>query len=350
MPRRRRLATPRAAGPLPRRDRRARPRPRPAVDGRRRPARGGHDHPDDGRLGLDEGDRRRPTRLAAAQKAASDFVDQLPGRFKVGLVAFSTAPRVVQSPDDRPGRHPPGDRTTCRPTAGPPWATRSRRRSRRPASAPDRALGDPSSRRVDAGATRQASPAPSGSSTPTAAPSRRSSRPCCCPTARTRPASSSPTRPPQQAAAAGVPVYTIALGTADGVVEVPDDHGHAPHPQRPTGHRDAGGDRRDDRRPVLRGTDRAGPRPDLPEPRLADRLHERGAGGHPVVRRGGPAARRRRRRPRRPLVQPLPMIDVGTSSPHRGAATRSRGSGSVGARLLRLTGRLVVRTARLHLR
>ena len=39
-----------------------------------------------------------PTRLAAAQKAASDFIDQLPPTFKVGIVAFSTAPRIVVDP------------------------------------------------------------------------------------------------------------------------------------------------------------------------------------------------------------------------------------------------------------
>ncbi len=39
-----------------------------------------------------------PTRLAAAQQAAADFVNQLPAKFKIGLVAFSTAPRVVVSP------------------------------------------------------------------------------------------------------------------------------------------------------------------------------------------------------------------------------------------------------------
>ena len=47
-----------------------------------------------------------PSRLAAAQKAASDFVDQLPDTFQVGLVVFSTAPRVAVSPTtDRVALH-----------------------------------------------------------------------------------------------------------------------------------------------------------------------------------------------------------------------------------------------------
>ena len=41
-----------------------------------------------------------PTRLAAAQQAASDFVDQLPESFRVGLVVFSTEARIVTTPTD----------------------------------------------------------------------------------------------------------------------------------------------------------------------------------------------------------------------------------------------------------
>jgi Ca-activated chloride channel homolog len=39
-----------------------------------------------------------PTRLAAAQRAANTFIDQLPLRVLVGAVAFSTAPDGVQAP------------------------------------------------------------------------------------------------------------------------------------------------------------------------------------------------------------------------------------------------------------
>jgi Ca-activated chloride channel family protein len=40
----------------------------------------------------------RPTRLAAAKQAARRFVDGIPARINVGLLAFSTRPRVLQSP------------------------------------------------------------------------------------------------------------------------------------------------------------------------------------------------------------------------------------------------------------
>lgn len=39
-----------------------------------------------------------PTRLRAAMKAANTFIDQLPGTARVGVVAFSSTPDVVQQP------------------------------------------------------------------------------------------------------------------------------------------------------------------------------------------------------------------------------------------------------------
>ena len=40
----------------------------------------------------------QPTRLAAAERAAGTFIDQLPGKVRVGAIAFSSAPNEVQSP------------------------------------------------------------------------------------------------------------------------------------------------------------------------------------------------------------------------------------------------------------
>ena len=45
-----------------------------------------------------ESDDVRPDRLAAAQKAANTFIDQVPSKVRVGIVAFSTAADAVQSP------------------------------------------------------------------------------------------------------------------------------------------------------------------------------------------------------------------------------------------------------------
>jgi Ca-activated chloride channel homolog len=40
----------------------------------------------------------KPTRLGAAQRAMSSFLAKLPGKFKVGLVSFSTEPNVLVAP------------------------------------------------------------------------------------------------------------------------------------------------------------------------------------------------------------------------------------------------------------
>jgi Ca-activated chloride channel family protein len=40
-----------------------------------------------------------PTRLAAAERAANTFIDELPRNVRVGAIAFSTSPDAVQAPD-----------------------------------------------------------------------------------------------------------------------------------------------------------------------------------------------------------------------------------------------------------
>jgi Ca-activated chloride channel family protein len=40
----------------------------------------------------------QPTRLAAAERAANTFIDQLPGKARVGAVAFSSSPDAAQAP------------------------------------------------------------------------------------------------------------------------------------------------------------------------------------------------------------------------------------------------------------
>ena len=171
-----------------------------------------------------------PTRLAAAQKAANDFVDQLPATVRIGLVAFSTAPRVVvAATTDRAAVHAGidnlqsgggtalGDAIAASleaagldpATAGSPAAT--------PSTDPS-ASADPSA--------PVASAAPSTSADPTA------TAPVVATVLLSDGANSvgalEPIQAAEMAAALNVPVYTIALGTADGTVTVPDELG-VPH-------------------------------------------------------------------------------------------------------------------------
>jgi Ca-activated chloride channel family protein len=169
-----------------------------------------------------------PTRLAAAQKAASDFVDQLPKTFKVGLVAFSTAPRILVNPTtDRAAVHDAIDHLVA--SGG-------------------TALGDAiASSLVAAGLnpddptvaspawpSPSASASPSSSASPSASPSASgddatAQAPIVATVLLSDGANSTGVREPLDAAgdaaALGVPIYTIALGTSDGVVDVRGNDG-----------------------------------------------------------------------------------------------------------------------------
>ncbi len=162
-----------------------------------------------------------PTRLVAAQQAAADFIDQLPARFRVGLVVFSTEPRVLVTP------------TTDR-------AAISEALARLRADG-GTAMGDAIEAAVEAGATApppeslpsaspSPSPSPSPSADPSASPGAAADEPPLVATVLLSDGSNSagklePVDAAEQAAVAGVPVYTIALGTDQGSVEVQDEFG-----------------------------------------------------------------------------------------------------------------------------
>lgn len=163
-----------------------------------------------------------PTRLAAAQKAASDFADQVPAAFKIGLVAFSTGARVVVPPTtDRVALHGALDNL---------------------AAGGGTALGDAIGLSLEAaGSVVPGSTVPGSSPAPSASPAPSSSPPAsgsAVPPAepplvatvllsdgKNSTGSLEPIAAAELAAARGVPVYTIALGTANGVIELPDDRG-----------------------------------------------------------------------------------------------------------------------------
>jgi Ca-activated chloride channel family protein len=158
----------------------------------------------------------QPTRLVAAQKAASDFVDQLPASFRVGLVTFSTAPSVLVSPTtDRVAIHRALDSLVAEGGTS---------------------LGDAIATSLDAaglsrptGVGATPSPAPSGSVAPSPSASPSGEPPLVATVLLSDGANSTgrlePLDAAAQAAALAVPVYTIALGTPNGTVQVRDDRG-----------------------------------------------------------------------------------------------------------------------------
>lgn len=162
-----------------------------------------------------------PSRLAAAKQAASDFVDGLPAGVKVGLVAFSTAPRVLVSPTtDRAAIHQGIDDLAARGGTALGDAI---------VTSLEAAGLDPSSR-ANPNGTPTPSPEPSSSAAPSPSPSAGTTeRPVIATVLLSDGANSTgdlePLPAAEQAAALGVPIYTIALGTSDGVVTVPDDLG-----------------------------------------------------------------------------------------------------------------------------
>jgi Ca-activated chloride channel homolog len=135
-----------------------------------------------------------PTRLEAAKAAASTFLDNLPERFRVGLVSFSNATRVLEEPtDDREAV-----RTSLESIQGEVGT----------------AIGD-AIRDSIALAPRQEN-------------GKRSDKHLFAVLLLSDGANSAGVNPLDvldEAKEAGVPIYTIALGTDAGTVDIPNEYG-----------------------------------------------------------------------------------------------------------------------------
>jgi Ca-activated chloride channel family protein len=150
-----------------------------------------------------EADDVAPDRLAAAQKAANAFLDQVPGKVRVGIVAFSTAPDAVQ----------------------PPTTDREPVRQIIDAQFPDGATdtGDALTNALNA-IEHDTGPGTGGKKPPAAIVLLSDGK---WTTGR------DPVGVAQLAGQAKVPIYTVALGTADGVVSGPGFGGYVPVPPDP---------------------------------------------------------------------------------------------------------------------
>jgi Ca-activated chloride channel family protein len=174
-----------------------------------------------------------PTRLAAAQDAAAKFLDLLPAKFRVGLVAFSTEARIVVTPTTDRGAVRDGLaalRANGGTALGDAIALSLEAAGLNAVVTPAPSTGVPgasprTSNRPSASAA-PSSPNPSGSPAPSPAPSQP---PVVATVLLSDGANSTgrlqPLDAAQQAATANMPVYTIALGTPSGTVQIPNQFG-----------------------------------------------------------------------------------------------------------------------------
>lgn len=152
-----------------------------------------------------------PTRLAAAQAAASSFVDNLPPRFQVALVTFNEETQVLAQPTI--------DRTSTLEALSAIEAEGGTAMG----EAIARALAVIEPRSAD---RAESSPAPTPSPSPTPRPRNdRVSAVLLLSDGYNTAGSVSPLEAAGRAADDEIPVYTIALGTPDGIVELPDQFG-----------------------------------------------------------------------------------------------------------------------------
>jgi Ca-activated chloride channel family protein len=180
-----------------------------------------------------------PSRLASAQQAASSFVDQLPKTFQVGLVTFGTTAQVVVPPTtDRAEIH--DAIADLRPEGGTALGDAIVRSTELARAVIEQSAATTPGASPSPSADPNASPAPSDAASPApSADPNASPAPSAAPKAKEPPlvatvllsdganstGETEPADAARQAANAGMPVYTIALGTPDGEVTVQDEFG-----------------------------------------------------------------------------------------------------------------------------
>jgi Ca-activated chloride channel family protein len=140
----------------------------------------------------------KPTRLGAAQAAAIAFLDKLPKKFRVAVVSFGTRPAVVATP-----------------SAGRARAIEALRTLR---TGQGTALGEAVQRSVQVARVATGASARPGSRPPAAVLLISDG-------AQTQ-GRVQPVAAAREARQQGVPIYTVSLGTADGILERPVPGGY----------------------------------------------------------------------------------------------------------------------------
>jgi Ca-activated chloride channel family protein len=167
-----------------------------------------------------------PTRLDAARASAQSFVDQLPAKVRVGLVAFASQPVTLVAPTtDRAQLKAALDGLRAKDGTAMGDAIMQVLDIAQAIQAADPNAPDASA----APATPDPSAAPDASGSPSAPVDQPSGQPLVAAILLSDGANSvgeaDPIQAADRAATLGVPIYTIALGTANGQIQVRNDFG-----------------------------------------------------------------------------------------------------------------------------
>jgi Ca-activated chloride channel family protein len=150
----------------------------------------------------------RPTRLVSSQRAATTFIEQLPDKFRVGIVSFASTAQTLTRPTT--------DRSAVYESIASLHAEGAT------------AMGDGIERALDV--KRPPTPPSTGSAArPAPNPQAGGEAPLVVLLLSDGANTQGRTQPMEAAAdarALGVPVFTIALGTDEGMVDVPDETGN----------------------------------------------------------------------------------------------------------------------------
>jgi Ca-activated chloride channel family protein len=153
-----------------------------------------------------------PTRLISSQRAATEFIEELPDKFRVGIVSFASTAQTLTRP------------TTDRPAVYEAVASLHAEGAT--------AMGDGIERALDVKRPPPSSPSPGGAVRPAPSPGGQQAggdAPVIVLLLSDGANTQGRTQPMEAAAdakALGVPVFTIALGTEQGMVDVPDETGN----------------------------------------------------------------------------------------------------------------------------